>query len=176
MSRPKNKKKGRTLPMASLNGDNASHVPADVVWDEENPMTIYMCSQDIEHDPRCNGLCPSYTPTKSQVDLINEARAWARAGMSFFGIPTAYKDTVPIAGINVELFDLECKFQAVRSMLVEKLDMDEDEFEEMFRETKLEAMRGIREQNEAAVRRERMRSLIPAKPPILGPDGGPIIQ
>jgi hypothetical protein len=158
-----------------MNGDHAPRVPDDLVWDEDNPPVVYECSQDITHEMGCNGNCNSTVLNEEQVELMNEARAWARAGMSFYGIPTAYAGQIPVRGINVELFDLECKLQVFRELLIESLGIDEEEVESRFRRFKFQAMRHIREVNEAAVRRARMEQFIPKKQ-ILGPDGGPIIQ
>lgn len=162
--------------MNAGNGSGLPNVPPDIEWNEDDPPVVFNCSNHIEHDARCNGECGWFIPNESQVDLMNEARAWARVGMNFFGIPTAYAGTIPVNGIHVELFDLECKFQVLREMVIELAGIDEEELEERFRKFKLTAMRNIREQNEAAVRSQRAAEMLRiAKKPLLGPDGNPLM-
>jgi hypothetical protein len=163
--------------MSTLGNGNSPPVPDDIVWDEENPPLIYSCSQHIEHARFCNGECPTYVANELQVQLMNEARAWARAGMSFHGIPAAYRDQIPIQGINVELFDLECRVHVLCEILVEMFNVDGNEIDERYGKFKLMALRNIREENEANVRRQRAANAlgIAQKKPIIGPDGQPLL-
>jgi hypothetical protein len=89
-------------------------------------------------------------------------------------VPSAYAGSIPIQGINVELFDLECKFQVVREMLIELMGVDEEELETRFRKFKLMALRNIRMANEENVKRQRIEKLIPKKQ-IFGPGGQPLL-
>lgn len=158
------------------NGSSPVNIPPDIEWDEDNPPTIFTCSQHTEHQPGCDGSCEAnINPTKLEIELLNEARAWARAGMNFHGVPRAYDGVIRVPGINVELFDLECKMQVFRQALIDIVGIDEQDLEERFREYKLSIMRHIREMNEAAVRRSRMEaSLAIPKKPLFGPDGRPL--
>lgn len=178
MTRPKSKVKGRTPPMSSPNGNSMTpNVPPDIVWDEDSPPLIFSCSQHTEHDPRCKGDCESeFITNRLQVELMNEGRAWARAGMSFLGIPSAYEAHTPVPGIHVELFDLECKVQALLDFVVDSVGVDREVLEDKFREFKLDALRRIREINEESVRRQRAEASLGIinRPGLLGPDGRPI--
>lgn len=164
----------RRASMQEPNGDHAPRVPPDIVWSETDPVVLFNCSQYTEHVQGCDGNCGSTVPDELQVELYNEARAWARAGMNFMGVPSAYAGTIPVRGINVELFDLECKFQVVREMLIELMGVDEDELEIRFRKFKLMAMRNIRSANEDKVKRERVEQIVPKKQ-IFGPGGQPLL-
>lgn len=159
------------------NGPSTPEVPADLIWDEDNPPVIYPCSQDINHDPTCPGNEPGLTlDSELQVMLLNEARAWARAGMSFNGIPAAYQNVIPKPGIAVELVDLLIWLQVIKDVVVELSDISEFDFEEKFRERKLSFLQEIRFANEANIRKARVANSIGIveKPPLLGPDGQPI--
>jgi hypothetical protein len=96
--------------------------------------------------------------------------------MSFHGVPLAYQGRIPINGISVELYDLECRTLVLSQIMLEHLDLDEEEMDEKFRQFKITAMRNIREQNEATVRRNRVAASLGINPnkPILGPDGNPL--
>lgn len=159
-----------------MNGDSVQEVPPDLVWDEDNPPIIFQCSQDVQHDVRCNGHCGSVQlDSELQVTLLNEGRAWARAGMNFKGIPEAYQGVIPVPGINVELVDLLMWLETIKDIVRELSGMSEFEFQEKFREKKLEFLSIIRETNEARVKKQRVaNSLGIAKKPIFGPDGNPL--
>src|ERR1700756_4209738 len=104
----------RMVPMPA-NGNAEVEVPPDLVWDENNPPFIHKCSQHTEHNPKCDGNCEGHFFDESEVKLGNEARAWARAGMNFHGVPFG----LPFPGITVELFDLELKFELLQQIVLD---------------------------------------------------------
>ena len=159
------------------NGDSSSDAPDDLVWDESNPPKIYPCSQSVEHHPQCPGNDEAQElDSELQVKLLNEAHAWVRAGMSFGGVPAAYQQHIPIAGIKIELVDLLQWLEVIKDVVIEMNDMTEFEFQEKFREKKLAFLQEIRLANEAQVRRQRVADSvgIVQRPPLLGPDGNPL--
>lgn len=151
-------------------------VPDDLVWDEDNPPIIYPCSQHTEHHPfECPGpdKCPPIQlDSESQVMLLNEGRAWSRAGMNWHGIPMNF----PGNGIPVEIVDLLIYIEVMKPMLLQLTDTTEFELEEAFREKKLKMLTTIRGRHEDRVRKQRVANTlgIVEKPPLLGPDGRPI--
>lgn len=160
------------------NGNSLQGVPRDLIWNEDDPPVIYPCSQDIKHLPNCSGEEDGIQlDSELQVRILNEGRTWARAGMSFQGIPAAYSGVIPKPGIGVELVDLLCWLEVIKEQIVELTGMSEFEFEEKFRERKLEFLQTIRDANEANIRRNRIRASLGVKnkPPLLGPGGEPLL-
>lgn len=159
------------------NGGSAGWIPDDIVWDEDNHPVIFQCSQHTEHHPACNGECgePTELDTPSQVEILNEGRRYARAGMSFMGVPAAYQGKLPIPGISIELVDLFMWLKAAKKLIQSYCDVSEFEFEEAYRAEKIDFLRTVREANEEAVKQAELRSkmAIAEKPGLLGPDGQP---
>lgn len=172
MSRPKSKKKGRTLPMSSLsNGNSVPGIPPDIEWNDDDPPVIYSCSQHIEHRPDCDGSCEPEVTTESQINLLNEARAWARIPMSFQGVPTCFPDGA-FDGIKVNIFDEKLRNMALQKILIDNGLATQEEIDELYLELKLEVLQDIRRQYEQAVRRHKMEETLalPDKR-LFGPDG-----
>lgn len=156
------------------NGDGTvPGIPPDLEWSDD--LVIYGCSHHIEHARGCDGTCEENHPDELQVSLLNEGRAWRRLGMDFRGIPAPLMGG-PYAGVSVEIWDLQHHISALEDILVTAGIATRDELDDKMRETKLQAMRRIREQSEEMVRRARMKERIamPQKPGLLGPDGNPI--
>lgn len=169
-------KPNRIVP-TNTNGPSNPEIPDDLVWDADNPPIIYPCSQDINHAPFCKGDEDGVAlDSELQIQLMNEGRAWARLGMSFQGIPAAYQGVIPRPGIAVELVDLLSWMETMRGVLVELSGMTAFDFEEKFREFKLNFLREIRLATEERVKKERVVSSIGIveKPGLLGPDGQPL--
>lgn len=159
------------------NGNTLNNVPDDLIWDEDNHPVIFPCSQHTEHHPQCPGTEePIELDSESQVKLLNEARAYARAGMSFLGIPSAYANAIPVPGIQVELVDVLMWLETMKELLGELVGISEAELNERFRENKLALLQHIREQNEENVRKQKVANSlgIVEKPSLLGPDGSPL--
>lgn len=146
----------------SRNGDGTPPgIPEDVVWDSENPQYIYECSSYIEHSPDCDGNCESDLAAESQIKLLNESLAWARAGM----------DT---SGINISSFDNQANIMALQKVLIEKGILTQDEVDEEFRLFKIDVMRIVRENNEEQIKEMKQRmalGLRPSSRKLLGPYG-----
>lgn len=175
MSRPKNKKKGRTLPM-SANGNHDSGIPPDIEWDEDNPPTVYSCSEHITHAAHCDGSCPELDiVTENVVNLLNEARAWARVGMSFHGVPSSLPPGT-FDGVTVNIFDERMRAMALQRVLINAGLVTEDEIDELYREIKYEIMHEMRMSYEEHVKRVKLQQQIavPAPNRIIGPDGRPL--
>ena len=181
MSRPKGSKKGRTLPMSSLNGEGASKptIPPDIEWDENDPPVIFRCTNHTEHAPDCDGDCEALECTEWQVKLLNEGKAWRRLDMDFRGIPTVIADVMPVNGIHVEIFDQQCTLMALQQVLMDNGLLDKTELDEKFREAKYTIMHDVRVQNEEQIKAMRDAALEQEKraalglPPkrLLGPHG-----
>lgn len=161
----------------SSNGEMGMEIPPDLVWDEDDPPYIYPCSQHSEHHPMCPGNEDAIQlDSESQVEILNEGRRWARAGMAFNGIPAAYQGKIPITGIAVELVDLLMWLDVVKDMVIELSGSTPFEFEERYRDYKIKFLREIREANEDKIKKARVANSIGVveRPPLLGPDGNPI--
>lgn len=168
---------GRPSQRGPSNGNNLTEIPPDIEWDEDNHPFIYPCSQHTEHVRGCKGTeDPIELDSELQVRLLNEARAYARAGMSFAGIPASYANHIPIPGIQVELVDVLVWLETAKELLCELSGLSKYELDERFRDNKLALLQSIREENEARVRKHRVASSlgIVEKPGLLGPDGTPI--
>jgi hypothetical protein len=170
------KTKVPTKRRAHLLGDNgasnAGRIPDDIKWSDDEPITIFACSQGLEHIPQCDGTCPSNVIDESMCKLINEGLAWRRANMNFMGVPAAYENVIPVPGLKVELFDLELKFELLRGIVLELAGISEEEIDVRFREFKLERLREIRQANEAMVRQAHAAQTLGIQPKrILGPNG-----
>jgi hypothetical protein len=109
-------------------------------------------------------------PGESEVLLMNEARAWARIGMSFHGVPTCIAGQVN--GIQVNIFDERIRLATMQEFLIEAGICTLDELDEKFRANKLEAMQEMRANNEDAVKAAFIKQKI-ATPDkrLLGPHG-----
>jgi hypothetical protein len=166
--------KPNQIPGMRMNGNVPNmQIPPDVIWDENDPPRIYDCSQHTEHQPTCDGNCESrLVVSEKQAELMNEARAWARLEMPFNGVPFG----LPFPGIPVEVVDLLCWLEVTKEQLYEAGIVEEFEFEEKYRDKKLELLRTIRSQHEDRIKRQRVASSlgIIERPPLLGPDGQPI--
>lgn len=162
-------------PMAEGNGTGVNpDIPQDIEWNDSEPIVIFECSQHTEHAEGCDGDCGSRVLTESMVNLINEGRAYARANMSFLGIPQSMT-MLGIPGQNVELFDLYIRVQTLQEVVLDKLDMDLEEFDEIFRTNKFNRLREVRESIEPSLKEARLKQQLGvAHKPILGPDGRPI--
>ena len=170
MSRAGAGKPNRITPTMG-NGDVPNmQVPPDLVWDENDPPIIHNCSQHTEHQPMCNGHCGSRpVVSELQIKLMNEARAWARLEMPMMGVPM----NMPFPGIPVEIVDLLVWLEVTKDVLKEAGIIEEFEFEEKYRERKLELLTAIRDRNEGRLKRARLG--VPERPPLFGPDGTPMM-
>ena len=145
-------------------------IPPDMVWDEDNPPYIHMCSQYIEHLDGCDGSCEGMFTTENQVKIINESRAWARLGQVFHGIPSPMSGMVP--GISVEIFDQNCRMQAIEELIVESSWVNREEIDDRHRRIKYEIMHELRMGFEEDLKKQQAQAIVrPTKPPIIGPHG-----
>lgn len=164
----------RETPMAANGDGTPPGIPADLVWDAENPPIIYECTQDIEHAPDCDGTCEGMVVSESMVNLINEGRAYGRAQMSFLGVPQSMS-MLGIPGVNVEILDLFVRVNILQDILIENFDVSKEEIDERFRVAKFNKLNEIRTAIEPTLREKRLeQQLGVAKKSILGPDGKPI--
>lgn len=161
------------VPPTFGNGSGKPQVPPDLVWDDDNPPKIFPCSLDTQHEKGCRGQEQSIVlESRLQVEVLNEGRAWARAGMNFQGVPAAYQGVIPVTGINVELVDMLMWLEAMKELLLEISDISEFDIQERFRAKKLEFLQAIRNANEEKVKSQRIRNQIGlAQKGIIGPDG-----
>lgn len=165
------KGKGNRVPGMMQNGGVAGpQVPDDLPF----PCTIYACSNDIEHNSRCDGNCESYEPSESQIKLQNVAREYARSGMSFVGVPEGIPLNFP--GININLVELLCRIITIEELLFPLTGVSREEFDEMYRTTKIDFLQNVLDNNKEAVKRQHViNSLgLVENSGLLGPDGKPI--
>lgn len=155
----------------SANGSNPQ-VPADIKWSDDNPPTLFVCSNHIFHMPGCDGECGELAVTENLVKLVNEGLAFARASMSWRGVPAAYAETIPVPGIKVELTDVLVWLEQLRDTLCEIVDISIDEFDDEFARRKYEMLHKIRLTSEDQIRQQRIANMI--GPKLLGPDGNPL--
>lgn len=132
-------------------------VPSDLVFDPLNPIVLHTCTNTVdEHSPNCDGLCEKYTMTKLDIDITNEMRAWARAGMN-------------TNGISVDVFEMDMTVSAAFELMFEKGILDRNEWMQKKRELTLEKLREIRKNVEPQIRRQRITAV--GMPKLLGPNG-----
>jgi hypothetical protein len=152
------------------NGGLAGRVPPDL----EYPCTIFECSGMTDHTAECDGTCNIFEPTETEVRLQNIHREFARNGMSMIGIPANVP--LPMAGIKVDLLELLCRAMTAESILFELAGIDRAEFDERYRETKIEFLTIILDANKDQVRKQHVANALGIKqgPGLLGPNGEPI--
>lgn len=158
-------------PSVRDNGEGNPNVPPDLVF----PCTIYTCSGNLEHTDECDETCESWEPTENQVKLQNIAREYARNRMSFVGIPQGVP--VPIPGISVDLVEVLCRIMAIEEMLFPLVGIEREEFDEKYREHKIEFLQSVLDANKDEVRKARVANSlgIVQHPGLLGPNGEPIL-
>lgn len=163
-------KPGRIPGIRQNGGAHGPVVPPDLPY----PCTIYSCSGSTEHTAECDTSCDSFEPTESQVGLQNIAREYARNGMSFVGVPEGIP--VPVSGINVDLVELLCRALALEKVVFESVGISREEFDEIYREVKIEFLSNILDANKEVVRKARVADSlgIVQRPALLGPNGEPI--
>lgn len=176
MSQSGRGKQNRIPQMRGSNGASDPIIPDDLVWDAENPPHIFSCSQDVNHHPQCNGSCEEVQlDSELQVDLLNIARAFARLGMSFLGVPVSIQNAIPVPGVSVELLDLLCWNEAIKEILQEQFGVEEFEFQERFRKVKYSILKSVYDQHARQIKEQRTRDMLGInKPPLLGPNGQPL--
>lgn len=151
------------------NGDSIPNIPPDLEW----PVSTYSCSHNTEHAPNCDGSCTEIEWTESQVKIENVRREFARNGMSWIGLPEGLP--LPVSGIQVDLVDLLCRVLTLEELAFEIHGINREEYDEKFRENKLEFLQTILDQNKEQVRKARLeRTLGLGKKQIFGPGGEPI--
>lgn len=173
MTRPPNRKKGRTLPMSAMNGgSNEGQIDDDIVWDENNPPTVHLCTlNDEEHATDCDGNCGERALSEIDVMLHNEHLAWARAGMMPLMVPVGF-DAFGIPGMPIDLFDTEAKMHGVINALIKAGVLTEEEMDFEFKQAKFEKMNKVRTLNEQAVKSARAAAMLSiAQNKLLGPNG-----
>lgn len=132
-------------------------VPSDLVFDPLNPIVLNTCSNtEDQHSPACDGNCKKYTMTKLDVEITNEMRAWARAGMA-------------TDGIQVDAFEMDMTVSAAFELMFEKGILDREEWVQKKRELTLAKLREIRANVEPQIRRQRIAAV--GMPKLLGPNG-----
>lgn len=145
--------------MPRVPGMRNGGIPANLVWDEDNPPVRFSCGRMVEkHTPHCDGSCTSEPITEAECSLINEHREWARIGMN-------------TNNVQRDIFAMYNEVKAIRSLCIDAGIFTLDELDTRFQELALEEMRTIRAQNEEAVKRA---NLGLGAPKIIGPDGKPL--
>lgn len=169
MGKGKRLREARALSIS--NGNSDPSIPPDLVWDENDPPIVFSCSQHTEHAPRCDGSCEAKVCDESLVNLLNEARAYARAGMSFNGIPAAMSGG-PWSGLNVEIYDLEVRTLLLQNIIQEQFGISDDDINRQFRELKYKLLHDVRIAVEPDIKRARLEAQVGVqKSRIVGPHG-----
>lgn len=127
---------------------------------------VKACSRTDEHTPECDGNCEVIKMTDLQVDLHNEALEWTKRDMVIAGVPRALAGAAP--GIDVEIFELECRFAGLIQYLKESMpDFDITKANEAYQKVMLDKLRGIRK----IADEQRGADIAVAQTRLLGPDG-----
>lgn len=152
--------------MAIGNGDTEHAELKDLVYDEDNPIYVNKCSRqmnDKNHMDTCDGTCERVVLSEIEIALINEQRAWQRAGMN---------PGMAAFSIHDVLFELS----ALRKYVDTHMGIDQDEYALYVNQACLEFYKKVRTDNEERIKQEQMmqRFAIPGRAPLLGPDGSPI--
>ena len=151
-------------------------VGPDIEYNPDNPPTVHSCTYtDGAHAPNCDGNCEEVPLSLLDVELLNEERAWARAGMQAIRTPIGIADQVCMGGLKSDMFDDEMKFIGLAELIVESGMFTHQQMDDAYKTAKLRNLRGIREQNEERVREHRTRNMLGIKDKrIIGPHGNPI--
>lgn len=155
------------------NGNSSQYVPPDIKWDENDPPVIFACSQHTEHHPQCERNCERMMTTEALVNLLNEARAWARIEMVPLGLPKSLANG-PFNGVNIDILDTDITATVLKEIILEKFDdIDEEDINERFRIAKYNKLHAIRETIEPDIKQARLKAQLGVNP-IIGPDGRPL--
>ncbi len=167
----------RKAQMASNGASAGFQDPGpDLVFDADNPPTVHECSLgDTFHLPTCSGDCADIPLDELDVDLINEQKAWTRAGMMIMVTPIGVADQVCVPGMKVSLFDLECKVMGLVNAVQEITGLNDDDINRHYKQAQLTRLKTVRELNEEAVRQQRTEATLGViKKQLLGPHGEPL--
>ena len=129
---------------------------------------VFECSGTQHHAPTCDGNCEVVALEGLDLEIAKELTKWDELGMIAAGsIPG-----LPIPGIPVNVFELELRFLTLLNVITEKLNLNTDDVNQRYAQTKLDRLRSIRESNEKAIREANSRSKValPEKPELFIPD------
>jgi hypothetical protein len=121
---------------------------------------VNSCSGHPEwHFPQCNGDCGTDWVKASAVEIRNELNAWVRLGAD----PTMIPHNV---------FNIDAQLYTCIRVIIEMLGVDEEEFNERYRQNLLEKLKTSRTENEANFRKMRaMQNIAIPGGGIIGPNG-----
>jgi hypothetical protein len=145
----------------------------DLVWDAENPPVVNSCTMnDGEHVKDCDGNCEQIKLDELDVMLVNERRAWVRAGMLPLAFPLGVGN---MPGLRTDLLDLEVRVVVLTRLLVESKIIDGDALNQLFKEVFHDRLHSIRVNSEEEIRRQRaMQTLSIAQKTLLDANGRPL--
>lgn len=144
--------------MSIGNGDSDAAGIPELVYDENNPFYVNSCSRHVEkHLRACDGNCERDALSENEIALVNEERAWLKAGMH-------------PQGIGIDVIEMRIQLNVIMSLYTL------DDWHELYVKARLDFFKTIRLENEDQVRQEQLQQKfhIPGKAPLLGPDGRPI--
>lgn len=143
--------------MPRIPGTNNGGIPANLIWDEDNPpLKCDGCGMVGIHGPGCDGKYTKSPIRETECQLLNENREWARLGMS-------------TNMVTRDLFKMGNQITAIVNML--STLVDKDELNDEYRRCTVAEMQRIRLANQDEIKRTNLG--LPQKT-ILGPDGQPL--
>lgn len=133
---------------------------------------VNSCSKmDPGHEETCDGECEKIPAPNSIVDIHNEVIEWNKRGMIIQGVPAALAGG-PFPGINVEIFELECRFAGLIAYLREEWpEFDGEVASDYYRKEMFFKLKKTREMYDEA---QKQSEIAIAQPPVLGPNGQPL--
>lgn len=143
--------------MPKIPGTFKTGIPPNIEYDALTPPVKNMCSNMLEvHAPDCDGDCVKVPLTELEVNIINENREWARAGM----------DTQHVIR---DVFRMSIQIKALVRIVEE---LAPGKLDEVYQRALVAEMRGIREANQDEIRAQRLG----VGPKLVGPNGKPLMQ
>jgi hypothetical protein len=162
--------------VSAINGTGEPDVGPDIEWDSLNPPTVHECSfADHFHAPFCDGTCADVVMDELDVKILNEKKAWTRAGMHIVAVPYGVADQVCMPGMKIELFEMEAKLVGLIEAVQEAVGISDEAYNFHYRQAIYNRLKMVREANENRVKQERLAAQMGIAPKkILGPDGTPL--
>lgn len=138
---------------ATLLDKQRDDVPPDLVWDAENPMKVNSCTGSVQmHVDSCDGQCNKLELDELDIKVENERRAWSRIGM----------DT---AQYNANQLRQDVQIQTMIQLIQTKLNIMDEEFNEIFKKNMLEMMTSVRMSRQALLKEREDAIFVATTPP-----------
>lgn len=134
--------------MAIGNGNSEHSELKDIEYDPDDPIYVNSCnSHPSKHTQDCDLTCERIVLTEVQVGILNEMRAWARAGMN-------------TNMIRLDPLEMRISLLLMRDILMDRFEISAEEFQQAYLEKKLSFYKEIRIENEEAVKMSKIKDVL----------------